>query len=223
MIEIITFLSQYSTWIYLGLIVLFLVGVRNLISTLLERRVLVFGLEKDLTRQRINRIIAIMVLIALLLIGEFSLVTFLAPTVPSATQLLTQTINPLVTQQNSSVQNTSGTQVDNQSVFASLPENCIIGQVMILEPVSGQEIRGEVVIKGTADIPNFGFYKYEYTPMGKENWTTILAGRDPIIDGELGNWDTTELTSGDYRLRLVVFDNINSEYPACSITIQVNN
>ncbi|MFC2064728.1 hypothetical protein ACFLXB_06500 [Chloroflexota bacterium] len=187
-----------------------------------ERREFVFGLEKDLSKRRINRIITFMVLIALLLIGEFSLVTFVAPSLPSSTQLLTQTINPLITPQFFPLQSTSGTQIVDQPI-GSIPENCIIGQVLISEPVPDQEIRGEIVIKGTADIPNFGFYKYEYSPLGAENWTTILAGREPVIDGELGNWDTSELTSGDYQLRLVVFDNVNSEYPACSITIRVNN
>jgi len=205
MLEIVKFLSQYSTWIYLSLIIIFLVGVRNLLAVLSKKREIVFGLERDLIQQKMNRIITFMVLLFLLIIGEFLMVTFLVPTLPSASQLITPTINPLLSSQISPSLNSSETQSTSISPLESLPENCVIGQVMISEPIPDQEIKGEVTIKGTADVPNFGFYKYEYTSVGSENWTTILAGRNPVIDGELGIWDTSELTSGDYRLRLVVF------------------
>jgi hypothetical protein len=223
MLEIVKFLSQYSTWIYLSLIIIFLVGVRNLTAILAKRKEIVFGLEKDLIQRKLNRIITIMVLIFLLILGEFLLVTFLVPTIPSASQLITETINPLGSSEIPLLQNLSETQISTETPLTSLPENCVIGQVMISKPNPDQEIKGVVTIEGTADIPNFGFYKYEYSPVGSENWTTILAGRNPVIGGELGIWDTTELTSGDYRLRLVVFDNINTQFPACSITIRVIN
>jgi hypothetical protein len=223
MLEIINFLSKYSIWIYLGLLILFLVGVRNLLETLSRKREIVFGLERELLQNRINRIVTIMSLIFLLIMGEFLLVTFLVPSLPSASQLSTQTVNPLLSPPLSSSNSSSETQSVTQSSLSSLPPSCVVGQVLISDPIPDQEISGEVTIMGTADVPNFGFYKYEYSPVGTDTWTTILAGRDPVIDGELGIWDTTELTSGDYQLRLVVFDNINTEYPACAITLRVSN
>ena len=159
----------------------------------------------------------------LILIGEFILVTFINPTLPSSTQLLTQTVDPLFESQNPQSQNLQESIVSSQEAIVINSTNCVPDQIMITEPVSGQEISGEVTIKGTADIPNFGFYKYEYAISTGENWTTILAGRTPVNDGDLGIWDVTELAQGDYQLRLVVFDNINTEYPACTITIKIGD
>jgi len=70
-------------------------------------------------------------------------------------------------------------------------------------------------------VPNFGFYKYEYAAQGSETWSTILAGNKPVIAGILGTWDTTEITPGDYQLRLVVSDNTGVELPACIIHVRV--
>jgi hypothetical protein len=76
---------------------------------------------------------------------------------------------------------------------------------------------------GTADIPNFGFYKYEVTPLGTETWATVSAGRDPVKNERLGDWDTTTLANGDYFLRLVVTDNIGTSLEPCVIAIRILN
>jgi hypothetical protein len=78
-----------------------------------------------------------------------------------------------------------------------------------------------VILKGTATVPNFGFYKYEFAPIGTDVWSTVLANNKPVLDGELGNWDTSALVTGDYRLRLVVTDNQGNELPACIIPLRV--
>ena len=92
---------------------------------------------------------------------------------------------------------------------------------MITDPKSGQEILGEITLIGTVDIPNFGFYKYEYASQGSDSWSTILAGNKEVIGGDLGNSDTTEVTAGDYQFRLVVSDNNGVELPACTIQLRV--
>ena len=48
---------------------------------------------------------------------------------------------------------------------------------MLTEPKDGDEVSGVVTLKGTADIPNFGFYKYEVAKPGDAVWLTISAGR----------------------------------------------
>jgi hypothetical protein len=80
-----------------------------------------------------------------------------------------------------------------------------------------------IVVEGTADIQNFGFYKYEVARPGETVWLTILAGRDIIRDGELGQWDTRTLAPGDYMLRLVVTDNQGESLEPCVIQVRVNN
>jgi hypothetical protein len=79
-----------------------------------------------------------------------------------------------------------------------------------------------VDIQGTASVPNFGFYKYEVAPLNSDTWATISAGRDVVVAGSLGKWDTTALTPGDYQLRLVVTDNQGKSLPPCVILIRVS-
>jgi hypothetical protein len=218
MIEIVQFFSKYSPWVYLILIVGFLVAIRSLFMTLREKRNLVFGLEREITHRRVVQSVTSLIIIGLLLFGEFTLVTFLSPVLPASTLITTPTINPLLIPQSTINPGQGTTPVDATQIQAT---GCIIGQIMITEPKAGQEIRGEITLIGTADIPNLGFYKYEYAPQGSETWLTILAGGEAVIDGKLGFWDTSELIPGDYLLRLVVFDNINTELPTCIIPVRV--
>jgi len=76
-------------------------------------------------------------------------------------------------------------------------------------------------------VPNLGFYKYVYNDLTSNLWVTIAAGDRVIVDQPLGGegsgqWDTTTLTPGDYRLRLVVTDNVNNVFPACVIPVRIS-
>jgi hypothetical protein len=98
---------------------------------------------------------------------------------------------------------------------------CIPGQIMITSPKPGDVIKGQVILIGTANIPNFGFYKYEFSALGTDVWSTIQANREVKQDVELGGWDTSEVSPGDYNLRLVVLDNQNNELPPCIVPVRV--
>jgi len=100
---------------------------------------------------------------------------------------------------------------------------CVPDQIIITSPVSGSEIRGIVDLVGTADVPNFGFYKYEVAAAGTENWTTISAGDKPVREGKLGELNTTILANGDYFLQLVILDNVGKTLEPCVIAIRVLN
>jgi hypothetical protein len=223
MIEIVQFFSKNSLWVYLILISGFLIALRSLLSTLSQQRDLVFGLEREITHRQSVKSITSMVVIGLLIIGEFILATFLSPILPISTQITTPTINPLLIPQGTLSLGRGTVLSETPVTSATQPQStgCIIGQIIITEPKAGQEIRGEVTLIGTADIPNFGFYKYEFAPQGSDAWSTILAGRKAVIDNELGSWDLTEITPGDYNLRLVVYDNINTQLPICIIPVRV--
>ena len=94
-------------------------------------------------------------------------------------------------------------------------------ELIFTSPEPGQEVSGTVTLVGTVAIDNFGFYKYEVSPQGEETWSTISAGREPVQNGDIGLWDTSALTPGDYQLRLEVTDNQGQAYPACVIPVRV--
>jgi hypothetical protein len=56
---------------------------------------------------------------------------------------------------------------------------------------------------------------------GSDSWSTILANNQIVQDGELGRWDTAEITPGDYKLRLVVTDNQGNAMPACVVPVSI--
>jgi hypothetical protein len=103
---------------------------------------------------------------------------------------------------------------------------CVPGQVAWTFPTDGATLQGEVILTGTVNVPNLGFYQYEFTQPGSTAWTTIAAGKTPISDQPMGGegsgrWDTSVLTPGDYLLRLVVRDNANNIFPACTVHIRI--
>jgi hypothetical protein len=107
---------------------------------------------------------------------------------------------------------------ESQSASAS---GCVPDEIILTSPEPGQEVSGTVTLVGTVNVDNFGFYKYEFSPQGSETWTTVSAGRDALINDDLGLWDTSSLMPGDYQLRLEVTDNQGQVYPACVIPVRV--
>lgn len=223
MVEVILFFVDYVILIYLLLLVALLFAIRRLIISRREQREAVFGLEINLARHRQNQGIAVMIMIGLLALAELILVVFLAPTLPAILTIPTPTGNPAVLPANTIPSILlaglgTGTPIATNTPG---PSTCIPDQIMITSLKSGDQIRGNIKLFGTVNIPNFGFYKYEYSPVGVEDWITIQAGRDLKEDADLGDWDTSELIPGDYFLRLVVTDNEGRALPACIIQVRV--
>jgi len=86
--------------------------------------------------------------------------------------------------------------------------------VSISSPQSGQILRGKVEIAGSLDIPSFSSAElaFGYGPEGgasnpadRSVWFTIQTFSQPIKNAALAVWDTTQITDGDYTLRLRVF------------------
>lgn len=108
---------------------------------------------------------------------------------------------------------------------AAPPAACPDANAQILQPGQGAQIRGRVDIRGTASIPNFQFYKVELG-LGEHpsRWTTIAdVHRSPVTNGLLEVWDTSDLPTGSYTLRLVVVD-ASGNYPdPCQVLIYVTH
>lgn len=94
-------------------------------------------------------------------------------------------------------------------VFVILPFPVLAqGQVqpLISAPSAGQIVQGSVVVTGTVSALGFASYElsFAYADDPTQTWFLLASGSQPIFEGELGTWNTTTLTDGDYSLRLRV-------------------
>jgi PKD repeat protein len=79
--------------------------------------------------------------------------------------------------------------------------------ILILSPVPGNVVAGNVQILGAAVHPQFLQYQLEYGPEGAPNlwYQATSAQQVPINNGILGVWNTTSVPDGAYNLRLRVY------------------
>lgn len=221
------FLVQYEFLIYLILAVGAVFSSRLLWKAWADWRSAVFGLEKELTFQQVRVWGASLILFIMIALSQFCVVTFIVPFLPATTFLATPTVDLLQTPGTTLV---AGTQMVIGTGTPAAPPGtigCIPGQLIITSPKPGDQVRERIILSGKVNIPNFGFYKYEFAPQGSEQWSTIAAGNkivpeDPAQpEGELGVWDTSQLTPGDYQLRLVATDNQGNFLPPCIVPVRV--
>jgi hypothetical protein len=223
MVSILHFFSSYSIIIYLILAIGLIFAIRLLVRARLEKNASLYGLERETAYRHISQGVAVLTLIILLAIAEFSVSVFLAPNIPATGVIATPTLNPLISPVFTIPPELLATIGLITPVSTQTPQTsgCIPGQIMITSPKPGDVVNGQVILLGTANIPNFGFYKYEFSAVGTDVWSTIQANRDVKQDGELGRWETSEVTPGDYNLRLVVLDNQGIPLPPCIVPVRV--
>lgn len=217
------FLATYEGLIYILLALSSLFAFRWLWHSWREWRQSVFGLEREFALRRLSQALAVSALILFAFFAEMFLASFIVPGLPSAGRLATPTLDLLHQQDGAfSGQPSSVALTALPGVAAGeAASGCIPGQLILTSPEPGQEISGQVTLEGTVNIANFGFYKFEVSPRGAETWATISAGAKIVINDEIGSWDTSVLTPGDYELRLVVTDNQGQSLPPCVIPVRV--
>jgi hypothetical protein len=218
------FLATYEGLIYILLTLGGMFAFRWLWKSWRDWRDSVFGLEREFAVRRMSQAFMVSLLILFLFMGELFLASFVAPALPSTEILATPTLDILDQTQGSLSSNPAIALTVMTPVSETAPASasgCIPDKLMLTSPESGQEVSGVVSLVGTVNVDNFGFYKYEVAPQGTETWQTISAGRDPKINEEVGLWDTSTLTPGDYQLRLEVTDNRGQAYPPCVISVRV--
>ncbi len=223
MAAIYKFLSAYEPLIYIVLAIGGLFAFRWLWQAWNEWRKAVYSLEKEFALRRMGQSIFLVTLVILLFCGELFTVSFIVPTLPASYFIPTPTLDLLATP-------TGTISADLATQLALTPRplptlsnasGCIPNKLIITSPKPGTEIKGSIEIRGTVDIDNFGFYKYEVAPLNTDTWATIAADREIKLDTKLGDWDTTALTPGDYQLRLVVYDNKGQSSTPCVIPVRV--
>ena len=214
-------LANYEPLIYIALAIGGLFAFRRMWRSWREWRDSVYGLEREFALRRLGQATAVALLVLGLLFAEFFIATFIAPSLPASDILATPTLNLLVTPAGTLAPGTTAVAV-TQPVPNGM-SGCVPDQIMINSPEPGEEINGTIKITGTANIPNFAFYKYEVASMGTQNWATIAAKQDPVNNKDLGEWNTLPFTNGDYFLRLVIIDNVGTSLEPCVIAVRVLN
>jgi hypothetical protein len=218
-------LANYESLIYIALAIWGLFVFRNMYQTWREWQDSVFNLEREFALRRLGRATAIALLILGLVFAEFFIATFVAPSLPAADIVTTPTLDLLATSPGT-LSPDAATQSVLSPVTQSAPSGmsgCIPDQIMITAPEPGEVVRGTVELIGTANVQNFGFYKYEIAPLGTQNWATISAEREPHENERLGEWNTLLLTNGEYFLRLVITNNVGVSLEPCVIAVRVLN
>lgn len=213
------FLVQIETPLYLALGLAGFLALRSLLLAWREWRGSVFALEKELASHRMRSAGAAAILLALLALSVFIVVSFVVPFAPASAISATPTPDLLATPQAPLAPGASPA-----ALLPAAPANatgCLPGQLIITSIQPGQALQGPVELIGTVELPNFGFFKYEYARQGTEEWIPIAAGRDPLRDTSLGVWNTSNLLPGDYQLRIVVTDNTGTALPPCIIPVRI--
>ncbi|HEY4689029.1 MAG TPA: hypothetical protein VIK33_06935 [Anaerolineae bacterium] len=211
-----------------------------------ERTQTLYSLEREAASTRIGR--AVLSAAGFLVLGVlvFLVAQFVAPSLPTnlptPTPLgplvtLTPTLTPFPTPTPQSTPTPDGTLNPTigpaETVESPTPEptpasippaSCPDPNVQITAPRDGDVFSSAFQIVGTANIPNFGFYKFVLNgPFTNfEDRTAGEVVRTPVVDGLLGVFDPTPLldAAGVYRFSLVAVDNVGSEVPHCSISLQ---
>lgn len=225
---VLRFLAENEIWIYLVVGLASLIVLRWILVSWREWRNSFFGLEREIVQRRMAIRLTLFVLMMALIVGEFAIVSFVVPSLPQMNQLSTPTLDVVSTATPTLAGGATALPAASPVAQTSTPgipeeDGCEAGKIEWIYPQPGEVLSGTVELKGTVNIPNLGFYKYEYTQPGSDQWITIAAGNTPLVEGTVGFWNTGQLPAGEYRLRLVVVDNANTFFPACAVTVSVSN
>ena len=98
-------------------------------------------------------------------------------------------------------------------------------QVSISAPAGGEVVQGVAEVLGFTQVPGFisAEVSFGYQNDPTHTWFLLQASQKPIMQGTLASWDTTTISDGTYRLRLVVFLKDGSTQEAIQEGVRVRN
>ena len=222
--ELLRFLATYEMGVYIIFGAIILINLIRLFDAWRMLHKSSFGLEREVAQKRIQSSVTITTLLLLFGVSYFLLVTIASIQYPGIARVATPTIDPLAEANEDGAQDSMGASLDPIQITqtASAASGCIPEQLEWIQPEPGTTVSGSVELIGTVNIPNMGFYKYEYKLQGDDIWTPINAGNKPIVEEPFaGMWNTEQLSPGNYFLRIVVSDNQNNLLKPCEIEVRV--
>ena len=204
-----------------------------------------FSLEQDAARTRAARSLMGALGFLALGLGVLLIAGYVAPSLPAdatpaptlSVPLLTPTPTntpfPTPTPQNTPtpLPNPTVASVDKVTTPAASPAPtappapiCPDPNVQITAPGDGSVFSGPFQIFGTANIQNFGFYKFVLNGPATDNQdrTAGEVVKTPVVNGYLGTLDPSVLLQapGTYRFSLVAVNTEGNEAPHCTITLR---
>ncbi len=223
MAEALRFIEESQTWIYFILLFVGLIYLRLSLIRAGELRKAVFGLERERSLSRLTQATAMLALIFALAVAVFVVANFVSPAFQASVYQGAVQASDLQSTQEEGSGEGPDLATPTLPTGNGLPSvGCPDPNVSFSWPEDGSTVSGVVEVMGTANITAFGFYQYHYMLMSPEaSWNVIAAGDRPVIDDDLGNWDTTWLVAGEYFLRLVVTDTAGVPAPECVIQVRV--
>jgi hypothetical protein len=99
------------------------------------------------------------------------------------------------------------------------------GRCLITSPATGSQLRGQVIIAGSAAHPDFRFYQIGYAPdpNPRSEWTFFYSSETAVPSGRLGTWETTQVPDGTYQLILEVHRNDGNNEHCFVGQLRINN
>jgi hypothetical protein len=222
--EALLFLREIQGWVYALLGLAGLVYLRQAWRAFRDYRHAFFGLERERAGARLSRAGAMLALLVAAAGATFVLAEFFSPAVPASDRPTPESTVFLLATPATVTPPTEGEFVTATPLPAAQIDStgCLNPRATLTEPAPDAELRGEVVIRGTADIENFAFYSFEYISLVPgSTWRAIAAWTTPRVDDELGRWDTRLVTPGEYAFRLVVTDTSGNGPVPCVIRVRI--
>jgi hypothetical protein len=241
-------LANYSGLIYIALIIGVAFYLREIFSARQELQQSLYSLEREAANSRLWRGIMMLFLLGFIAVAIFVMSNVIAPGLATDTERATPTppfilttTTPTPTFQPTPTRTPRPPTLAPGTLFptiegaptatlsptpAPLPSSsCPDPNVQIVAPIAGQAFSGPIQVRGTADAPNFAFYKFTLSGPATNNATQTAGdvARAPVRNGVLGAIDTTNLVTapGVYVLGLVVVDNTGNELPHCTVPILI--
>jgi hypothetical protein len=225
--EALLLIQTYQSWIYLILALALLIYARSGFRWWRTLDKAEFGLERERARRGLARAGVMGVWVVVVGGLTFLAATVLSPAVPAAHRPTPLPTVSLLATPVTPAPNETGVPATALPEAALDASGCTNPAATLSFPSEGSQLSGKVQIQGTANIPNFAFYKYEYIELAAGRpapgavWRAISAGTTTVTDGDLGAWDTSLVVPGDYGFRLVVTDTAGNAPLPCVRSVRV--
>jgi hypothetical protein len=237
---LIRLIANYAIWLYLFLVLIALLFLRAYMVARRERDNAIFTLEREAAKGRMTQattglLFTLIAVGVVFYISHFLVAEIPQPEItPTPTMLIvfppTPTPPPLLPTPTPTATATprprptvvpTPTDTPTPEKPPVVPANCPNPGVRISEPGDGETVSGVIQLVGSANIPDFEYYKFEFRGGGFGDWTFIQRFDQPISGGILGAWDTRSVPPGEYEFRLVVVDKTGNYPPPCALRLIV--